>query len=208
MVMTITPGTQPAHVGLRERKKVARREALIDATHRLVERDGLDGATVEAICAEAGVSTRTFFNYFESKVDAALGIEPWSLAPEVAEVFAAGGPTGRLMPDLEFVIAHLLDAPMVGGARVATAMELARREPRLSVRLVAWMEQNRGEFDTLVGRRLGAATPAYRIELIGIVAMVMTRSAFVRWEAAGGEGDARDHLTDVVGDLRALLSES
>ncbi len=202
-----TSTSPPAPVGLRERQKAARREALIDATHRLVERDGLDGATVEAICAKAGVSTRTFFNYFESKVDAALGIEPWSLAPEVAEVFAAGGPTGRLMPDLEIVVADLLSKPMTSRGRIAAAMELARHEPRLLVRQMTWMEQYRGEVEALVARRLGANAPADRIELIGVLTMIITRTAFTRWEAAGGEGDARDHLTDVVGDLRELLSE-
>jgi AcrR family transcriptional regulator len=194
--------------GLRARKKVARREALIDATHKLVERDGLDGATVEAICAQAGVSTRTFFNYFESKDDAVLGIEPWSLDPAVANEFAAGGPTGRLMPDLEVVVADLLDTPMIGRARVAAAMELARREPRLLVRMLAWMEANRAEVESLVQRRLGADTPAYRLELIGVLVMVLTRSAFSRWEAAGGDGVAGEHLSAVVDDLRALLAET
>jgi len=195
-------------VGLRERKKVARREALIDAAHQLVERDGLDGATVEAICAQAGVSTRTFFNYFESKDDAVLGIEPWSLDPAVAAVFAAGGPIGRLMPDLEVVITHLLDKPMIDRTRIAAAIELARREPRLLVRHMAWMEQYRAEVESLVRRRLGADTPVYRIEMIGILAMVITRTAFAHWEAAGSDGDARDHLTAVVGELRALLAQT
>jgi AcrR family transcriptional regulator len=195
-------------VGLRARQKVARREALIDATHKLVTRDGLDGATVEAICAEAGVSTRTFFNYFESKDDAVLGIEPWSLDPAVANEFAAGGPTGRLMPDLEVVVADLLDTPTIGRARMAAAMELARREPRLLVRMLAWMEANRGEVESLVQRRLGADTPAYRLEMIGTVVMVLTRSAFARWEVAGGDGVAAEHLTAVVDDLRALLAET
>jgi AcrR family transcriptional regulator len=194
--------------GLRACKKVARREALIDATHKLVERDGLDGATVEAICAQAGVSTRTFFNYFESKDDAVLGIEPWSLDPAVANEFAAGGPTGRLMTDLEVVVANLLDTPMIGRARVAAAMELARREPRLLVRMLAWMEANRSEVESLLQRRLGADTPAYRLELIGVLVMVLTRSAFSRWEVAGGDGVAVEHLTAVVDDLRALLAET
>lgn len=197
----------PQSLGLRERKKAARREALIDATHELVARDGLDGATVEAICAHAGVSTRTFFNYFESKDDAALGIRPWSLDPEVAEIFAAGGPTGKLMPDLELVVASLLDMPMTSQGRIVAAMELATREPRLLVRLVAWMEQNREETQALLVRRLGDQESQGRLELIGILVMVVTRAAFSRWEASGGEGAAGDHLGAVVGDLRAILSE-
>ncbi|HEY8720961.1 helix-turn-helix domain-containing protein [Pengzhenrongella sp.] len=205
--MSITEGSNEP-VGLRERKKVARREALIDATHRLVERDGLDGATVEAICAEAGVSTRTFFNYFETKDDAVLGIEPWSLDPTVADTFAAGGPTGRLMPDLELVAANLLGKPMIGKARIAAAMELARREPRLLVRMMTWMEQNRGEIESLVRRRIGEDAPAHDLELIGILVLLITRATFSRWEAAGGDGVPGDHLTAVIGDLRALLAES
>ncbi|MCR6493652.1 TetR/AcrR family transcriptional regulator [Cellulomonas sp. P24] len=206
--MPTTSASSPEPAGLRARKKLARREALIDAAHELVERDGLDGATVEAICDRAGVSTRTFFNYFESKDDAVLGIEPWSVSAAVSDEFAAGGPTGRLLPDLEVIIADLLDAPMIGRVRMAAAMELARKEPRLLVRLQAWMEMNRAEIESLVRRRLGEDTPAYRLELVGIVAMVITRATFSRWESTGGDGVAGDHLAAVVDDLRALLAET
>ena len=57
---------------------------------------GLDAVSIDAICAKAGVSPRTFFNYFETKDDAVLGIGPWSLDPVVVDTFAAGGPTGNL----------------------------------------------------------------------------------------------------------------
>jgi AcrR family transcriptional regulator len=203
------PVEVPGHpVGLRERQKQARREALIDAAHRLVERHGLDGATVEAICAEAGVSSRTFFNYFETKDDAVLGIEPWSLDPAVAEEFATGGPTGRLVADLEIVVGHLIEKPMLGRDRLAVAFRLARDEPRLIVRQLAWMEEHRREIDTLVRRRLGADAPPDRLELIGVLVIVVARSAFVRWDAGGGAGDAQQHVRGVLGDLRALLGEA
>ena len=202
------PAPAPPAAGLRSRQKAARREALIDAAHELVARDGLDGATVEAICARAGVSTRTFFNYFATKDDAVLGIEPWVIDPAVADVFAAGGPTGRLMPDLEVVVLWLLDKPMISRDRIAVALSLAQREPRLLLAKLAWMEQWRKEVDALVRRRLGADAPDDRIELIGILVTVITRAAFVRWEATGGAGDARDHLAAVVHDLRGLLAET
>lgn len=58
--------------GLRERKKAATKAALSHATLRLaLEKGGVDAVTAEDIAAEAGVSTRTFHNYFSSK-DAAL----------------------------------------------------------------------------------------------------------------------------------------
>lgn len=61
--------------GLRERKKEATRDALRHAAVRLYRKQGPQAVTVEAICAEAGVSPRTFFNYFETKDEAVLSLD-------------------------------------------------------------------------------------------------------------------------------------
>jgi len=61
-----------AEPGLRERKKAATRHALHDAAVRLATEHGLDRITVEAIADEAGVSRRTFSNYFGSKEEALM----------------------------------------------------------------------------------------------------------------------------------------
>jgi AcrR family transcriptional regulator len=58
--------------GLRERKKLATREALRLAALRLAVEKGWEQVRVEDIAAEAGVSPRTFNNYFASKDEAFL----------------------------------------------------------------------------------------------------------------------------------------
>ncbi|MEU9834029.1 TetR/AcrR family transcriptional regulator [Streptosporangium sp. NPDC048047] len=58
--------------GLRERKKAETRQAVHEAALRLTVEHGLDNVTVEAIADAAGISRRTFSNYFDGKEDALL----------------------------------------------------------------------------------------------------------------------------------------
>ena len=59
---------------LRERKRLAAREALSSAAIRLAMEKGLENVRVEDIAAEVGVSPRTFNNYFSSKEEAICAI--------------------------------------------------------------------------------------------------------------------------------------
>ncbi len=52
--------------GLRARKKARTREELVSAAYSLVGAAGTSGLTADAVAARAGVSRRTFFNYFPS----------------------------------------------------------------------------------------------------------------------------------------------
>ena len=60
----------------RDRSRLDSTRALARAALRLVERDGFDEVTVDAIAAEAGVSRRTFFNHFPTKAAALFDPDP------------------------------------------------------------------------------------------------------------------------------------
>ena len=69
-------------MGVRERKKRATREAMHRAAVELVAEHGASAVTTGMIAEAAGVSPRTFFNYWDSKEAAVLGLvgEPMETA--------------------------------------------------------------------------------------------------------------------------------
>ncbi len=63
-------------LSLRERKHVETRMRIQEAAVSLAIEDGVGRTTIDAISTTANISPRTFFNYFDSKEDAILGIYP------------------------------------------------------------------------------------------------------------------------------------
>jgi AcrR family transcriptional regulator len=59
--------------GLRSLKKLRTRRAIEDAAFQLFSTQGYEDTTVDQIAARAEVSTTTFFRYFPSKSEVALG---------------------------------------------------------------------------------------------------------------------------------------
>jgi AcrR family transcriptional regulator len=194
-----------APTGLRERKKRERRAALIDAAQTLVLDRGLDEVTVEDICAEVGVSTRTFFNYFASKDDAVLGVEEFSPSPEATRVFVAGGPTGDLLDDLQALVADLLSHQVMSLDRVHRAIKLVEREHRLLARHMWWVENLRTGLIDIFDRRRADHPFVPEPELLAMVVMSLLRTATLEWERLGRAGEPVDHLGSVVTQLRALV---
>lgn len=191
----------PVEQGLRERKKRARRAALIDAAQLLVGEHGLDAVTVEMISAEAGVSARTFFNYFESKDDAVLGAEDTGLSEDVVRTFVDGGPTGRLLSDLQALVASLLTPHAEAHGRVARAMDLMQQEPRLLQRHVIWMDRHKTQLVELFEARRATRPFSTDNELLTMLVLLLIRTALVAWEHAGYTGNPADHLSSAVAQL-------
>ncbi|MFI7579514.1 TetR family transcriptional regulator [Kocuria sp. M1N1S27] len=136
--------TDTSPPSLRARKKAESWSAIHEAAAALAVEHGVEGTTVEAVAAAAGVSPRTFFNYFPAKEDAVLGMRAPSLDPELLEGFSLGhdllGQVSRLLlavsrsayasPDAERRRKLLQDHPSLGRRRhelMLEAEDLVRR---------------------------------------------------------------------------------
>ena len=159
--MSVTAAEQ----GLRERKKAATRQALHAAAVRLAIEHGADRVTVEAIADEAGVSRRTFSNYFANKEQALLhgdhrrmhalvevvrarpaGEQPWAALTHAAEEFYRS--LGEVDPQWAAQVRLVRSQPALAAEQVKTyaalerelSAEVARRrpdEPPVRARLMA-----------------------------------------------------------------------
>ncbi|MGJ1730899.1 TetR/AcrR family transcriptional regulator [Clavibacter sepedonicus] len=147
--------------GLRERRRVETSARLTTLPRRLTAERGLAGFTVEEVCEQAGVSRRTFFNYFASKEDALFGRSARVDTADLEEAFvAAGDPEDpALSPTL---LDDLADLCLERWARLDTDgtsmhdMHAAfRREPGLLVRALEAAMEDEAKDVLLVERREG-----------------------------------------------------
>jgi AcrR family transcriptional regulator len=77
-------------MGRRERNNLERRASLLAAARRLFDAQGFEETTVEQIAAEAGLATRTVYNFFPFKVDLVAAL----LSEEIRERMPPG-PAGE-----------------------------------------------------------------------------------------------------------------
>ena len=128
--------TPAAPLPLRERKKAETWTALHEAAASLALQHGVDRTTVEAVAASAGVSPRTFFNYFQVKEDAILGLrEPVLDEDQLSRISTTAD-------DLVGQVSRLLvtvAGTALGGTDRARRRRLIARYPQLGRRHMDYM---------------------------------------------------------------------
>lgn len=186
--MTTVADRSSAEISLRERKKAQTRTAIHEAAFRLVEARGLDGVTVEQICAEAEVSGRTFFNYFPSKAAAALGLPDEVISEEAVQRFRAAD--DRLVGPLCDLIGHAFSA---GGVERTRVKALVMRRPELQPAFSQWVGALRDRVLEVAEGRAGS-----RDEAALAVTLVLAALSAVAHDAADSDLPIEERLRAYV----------
>ena len=181
--MTLASLDPPA--GLRERKKQRTRDALVQAAFGLFRRKGFDATTIDEIAEAVELSPRTFFRYFESKEDVALGL----LDQQFATLYAAFAARPAHEPVLT-ALRHALVGTVRAGEggtggfdadRFSCMQQMMRDSPAVHARSVELCTARLTELATRVAERMGVDSTDPRPTLVAAVATTAVQTAMVAW---------------------------
>ena len=193
-------------VGLRERRRRQTSADIRGAAVRLAQERGFDKMTIDDVCLEAGVSTRTFFNYFPNK-ESAIAYGPSDIPPELAAEFVAAGPApySTVLAELIDLAAHHLRDMPPDRAQVAGMLELVKSTPAVLSAFLADLERFQNQLIGIVAHRQRMRPDDEIPALISALALTAVRSGFERW-ASGESQDDDDTPVPYVEHAAALVN--
>lgn len=187
--------------GLRERKKQATRKALRDAALRLALERGPDNVRVDDIAGAAGVSPRTYNNYFSSREQAIAAAITAEREARIAAAVAIRPASTRLADAVTEAIVEQYTGP---GSQDPRALLLLTASPALRE---AFLDTAGGIEDPLtavIAERTGdTGQNTARVLSASIAAAV--RIALQQWVRPAYESRAATELVVPSGSLPGLL---
>ncbi|OBJ10909.1 hypothetical protein A5625_10610 [Mycobacterium sp. 1465703.0] len=175
----------PSPQSLRERR---RRQTSIDihnvALRLVLERGGVDKVTVEEISSAAGLSSRTFFNYFSAK-EYAIAYAPLEIPPEMAANFIAMGraPAPVLLADvLDLTIRNLAENPP-SREEMGIVFAMAHSSAAVASAVLTQFDEFQEQLSVLVAQRAGMKPTDEVPTLIAALVLAVGRTGMTRWVA-------------------------
>ena len=185
--MTVDPG-------LRERKKLATRSALTTAALQLAVERGVESVTVEDVAAAAGVSPRTFFNYFATKEQAFVADDVERGRQFLLAVHAAPD-DAPLWPLLRQTAVDVLVVTSLPSREQALKEQLVRTDPRVQAEGLATFALLEEELVVELLRR-APADGALHARLLANAVLAAIRSATETWLSPAADGRSFPDLLD------------
>ncbi len=200
--------------GLRERKRAATRAAITSTARALTAERGLNGYTVEEVCEAAGISRRTFFNYFPTKEDAIIGHADDDIPADVIEDFVAGGaesPAGEisrtLFHDLVRLSLRLAEGMSASEEETRQLIAVVKKEPQLILRIIGVTEQREAQFARDVARREGVAPDHPVVQMAVVLLSTIARKSSMAYFADGNTRSYRHLLLENLSAASLLFSQ-
>lgn len=187
-----------AVVGLRDRKKLQARAAIVEAALALFAEDGFDATTVPAIAARAGVSPATVARYFPSK-ESLLFPEREVRLPVLRRAILA---RPQDEPPMRAILAALGEQPELDAEarrRLGLTRRAIARSTVLRGRALGLLDQWRDAIAGAVTERDGLSADDARVLATAVVAVLDDVAA--RWAQAGCHGDLREATRAAVAVL-------
>lgn len=186
---------------LRARQRRQTSEEIRRVAVDLIFEHGLDSVTTEMISEAAGVSPRTFFNYFPYK-EAAL-IPPKEDFPDeaIALFLSAQGP---LEDDLVTLVIPMTSLWETERTMLKKLFAMADSHPKLSALKAISIQEHEMEMRALMALRLGQQDDDYTPTLIAAVVVSALRVAMENW-AEGAEGTTEDCVRRALGGVRTMF---
>lgn len=176
------------------RKETARR--IHRSAIRLAEQDGMANLTTEAIAREAGVSPRTFFNYYPYK-EAAIAGPPRDYPVAASENFVMS--RGRLIDDLAQLIRAHLSRFTDQRAEFAAIIRLAQTDPKLAALQQNALFERHSAMEQMLRRRLEGQDKRLAPILASAI-ISSTRQAVLDWT----EGLTEDLVEQAIDNLSVI----
>jgi AcrR family transcriptional regulator len=187
--------------GLREQKKRETREALREAALRLALERGPDNVRVDDIAEAAGVSARTYNNYFSSREQAIVAAVTAERETRVAAAVAARPAHVRLADAVVEAVVEQYTSP---DSRDRDTLLLITTRPTLREAFVDTATAIEHPLTAVIAHRLGDPDPRTARVLAACVATAV-RVALEQWVQSTAASPATGGLVVVSGSLPDLL---
>lgn len=184
--------------GLRERKKLATKQALAFTAMTLAVERGLENVRVQDITDAVNVSRRTFTNYFSNKEEAiaSLNAERFTRAVDALRERPAGEPLADALAGVfaaQYEAAAGMDPQRIGLVRMMMT------SPALQGEALNTMTQAEGPLAQAIAERTGADPDGdLYTQVLAAAVMAAVRAATGHWTASGGAGSLPDLIRRAI----------
>ncbi|MDN5756351.1 MULTISPECIES: TetR/AcrR family transcriptional regulator [Micrococcaceae] len=199
----------------RERNRLDTWNAIHDAAAAMALEDGPVSVTIEAVAAQAGVSKRTFFNYFPTKEDAILGTRDPSVSEELLEQFRTSD--ADLLTRIVRILTGVMSTSLGRGHAYQTRRDIIARYPELKGRMMQHINAAEQLVEEILQERIDSDAAEETLNLLPdgqdsarallMLAGTITRYAY-RSDPQGTVADIELHIDSTVKIFREVMQST